>query len=149
MKSWRGADLDPELIESCRAYAQGISLGTEHEEVLPGNKGVVRRIRVSHGEQSVIRTEVRSMLTERIFVDATPLGAVLLLLEIARRRDAPKLLVVRSGETAGEYAQGAIEIAWGAVMLEGSGVSLWGGGLPGDPRRLDMTELISLAETVL
>lgn len=125
-------------------------MGDETVERLPENKGVVHRVRFRHGEDSAIRTEVRSMMHTRIFVDLKPLGAVLLLLETARQKVAPRRLVAWTGDRAGEYAEGAIEAAWGAILLEGAG----GGGFmglrfPGDPRRLHLHDVIGLAETVL
>ncbi len=149
MNSWGGPVLDPDLVEKCRAYAQMLSLGEETEEALANRKGIVRRVRISHGEQWAIRTDLRSMFSERMFVDAKPLGAVLVLLEIAKRQMSPRRLVVLTGDRAGEYADGAIEAAWGAIMLEGTAVNVLGLRFPGEPRRLDMGDLIALAESVL
>lgn len=148
MNPW-GPVLDPELVESCRAYAQGLSIGEESEEALPNHKAIVRRVRISRGDQTAIRTDVRTMLTERMFVDAKPLGAVLVLLEIAKRRSAPRRLVALTGDRAGEYADGAIEAAWGAIMLEGTPVNILGLRFPGEPRRLNLNDLVALADTVL
>lgn len=144
-----GPVLDPRLVAACQEYAHGFSLSDETEEKLPENRGLVRRMRVTRGEEAAIRTEIRSMLTDRVIVDVRPLGAVLILLEISKRRTVPRRLVVLTGDRAGEYTQGAIEAAWGAVLMEGSRTNPMGERFPVEPRRLTLPQVIELAETVL
>lgn len=143
--------LQPELVERCRTYAGTLSMSDESQEELPNHKGSVHRIRFHRGEQHAIRTEIRSMLTTRVLVDLSPMGAVLILLETARQRSMPRRLVSLPGDHAGEYTEGAIEAAWGAVMLEGSasGNAFLGMRFPGEPRRLSIQDVIGLAESAL
>lgn len=145
--------IPPDLLARCRLYIQDASLSGESAENLPGQKGSVLRARVTRGEESCVRTELRSLYTTRIIVDAKPLGAVLIILEIGKRGTAPSRLVALTGDRAGEYSEGAIEAGWGAVMMEpggggGSAASL-GVRFPNEPRRLHLNDVVSLAELVL
>lgn len=147
MNPW-GPVLPEELVQACKAFALEFSLGPEQEETLPDRGGVVRRMVIHRGEESIIRTDVRSMMNERLIVDLKPMGAVLVLLEIAKRGRAPRRLLALEGDRAGEYSQGAIEAVWGGG-LEGMAMHFPGLQLRNEPRPLRLNDVVAFARTVL
>jgi hypothetical protein len=138
------------LADRCRALAQEWAIEDETEQPLAENKGVMHRVRFGHHGESVVRTEVRTVMVTRVIVDAKPMGAVLIVLEVAKRNSGPSRLVALTGGRAGEYALGAIEAAWGALILEPTpGGPALGQRVPGSFRKLSLKEVISLAEAAL
>ena len=139
--------IPPEV--QARLQALGATLGLEplSEGPVQGGKHIVERIRFRHGEESAIRTEIRGPYLTRVIADATPLGAALILLEVARRRSEPGRLVVHTGDRSGEYPQGAIEAAWGMIFGEKAGMVLFEA--KGDPHRLRLREVLDLARHLL
>lgn len=138
----------PEVTRRCQEYAQAFSIADDWREKLAGNKGWVHRTRMTREGDSVVRTELTTLLASQVFVDLKPMGAVVILLEIAKRSGSPKRLTALQGARAGEYANGALEAAWGIPPGSGGAASL-GLRFPGEPRTLTLQQVVDLAESVL
>lgn len=138
------------LADRCKEQAQTWAIEDDRQDALADQKGYVHRVRFSHDGDSVVRTEVRTAFVTRLIVEAKPMGAVLIVLEIAKRGSAPSRLVALTGGRAGEYALGAIEAAWGALVMESQpGGPALGLKLTGGFRKLTVRQVCELAESAL
>lgn len=138
---------DRALLGRVRDAAQTMVVTPLTESTGRGGKGLVVRTRFTLGESSVTHTEIRELGVTRVLVDATPLGAVVLIMEMMKRRIAPGHLLAHPVEKSGEYRSGAFEVAYGFVI----GSALGGPFLqiPGESRRLKIPQLQELARLAL
>lgn len=139
---------DRALLDKIREAATRMSVTTLSEEPQNEGKGVVTRTRFALGGSEVLHTEIRQLTVTRVFVDATPLGAVVLILEMMKRRISPARIMAYPAEKAGEYRYGAFEVAYGFLPGE---VFNMGNVLqfPGEPRRLKLQQVQDLARLAL